>query len=343
VLTDIFSRRYDGVVLRSAIEQRDLRLFVQLFRMVEEQLKPYWVNGMVDIEGEAYWSAIQRRLSMELGLISLSPEYYMKTYGAGATTWEKAEKWATVLVCKNWMLKPFDHQESADNYIKDRLSFVELAFRSISETNAVMIEYYSNPQPSEKLEALRSFAADSALSRFKREQTRFTTCVVELNERLRHAGYPLNYHNGYLQFSDDKLIEAEVERHFWNLISDKIWENVDLDMKNSIDIRDSGGRDPAFFAARALESAIKIISSERGWTSGKEKGAYNYLDNLVSVSNGRFIEVWEAEQLKNFFKNVRNPLGHGPGEGKMPSLTVPQTNWAIAFSMIWIRSLISRM
>jgi hypothetical protein len=206
-----------------------------------------------------------------------------------------------------------------------------------------MIEYYSNPQPSEKLEALRSFAADSALSRFKREQTRFTTCVVELNERLRHAGYPLNYHNGYLQFSDDKLIEAEVERHFWNLISDKIWENVDLDMKNSIDIRDSGGRDPAFFAARALESAIKIISSERGWTSGKEKGAYNYLDNLVSVSNGRFIEVWEAEQLKNFFKNVRNPLGHGPGEGKMPSLTVPQTNWAIAFSMIWIRSLISRM
>lgn len=343
MLTDIFSRRYDGVLLRGAVEQKDMRLFVQLFRMVEEQIKPYWVNGKVDKEGETYWNTLQRRLSMELGLSSLSPEYYVKTYGAGAATWTETKKWDTVYICKNWMLSPFVKQMDADEYIKDRLSFVELAFRIFSEINSNMIEYYSNIHPDKNLEALRKFAAESVLPRFRKDQERFAKCVTELNERLRHAGYPLNYHNGYLQFSEDKLIESEIETHFWNILSKKIWNNVDLDMKNSIDIRDSGGRDPAFYAARALESTIKIISSEKGWTSGREKGAHNYIDNLVSTSNGRFIEVWEAEQLKNFFTNVRNPLGHGPGEGKMPSLTASQTNWAIAFSMIWIRSLISRM
>ena len=176
-----------------------------------------------------------------------------------------------------------------------------------------------------------------------RNSSGIQSAVEELNVRLRQAGYPLHYHNGFLQFSQDRAIERNVEAPFWTLVAGPKWGNVDHDMKDAIDLRDTGGRDPAWYAARALESTVKIISDEKGWTHGGEKGAHNFIDNLVSKSNGRFVEVWEADQLKTFFTAVRNPFGHGPGSAPMPSLAPPQTDWAIAFCMAWIRSLIVRM
>jgi hypothetical protein len=113
-------------------------------------------------------------------------------------------------------------------------------------------------------------------------------------------------------------------------------------MKEALDLRDTDGRDPAFYAARALESTIKIISDSKGWTHGKERGAHNYIDNLTSKANS-FITPWESDSLKNFFTHVRNPFGHGAGSAEMPVLTRPQTEWAIEFSMIWIRNLIRRL
>jgi len=55
--------------------------------------------------------------------------------------------------------------------------------------------------------------------------------------------------------------------------------NVETDIKEAIDRRDTNGRDAPFYAMRALESALKIISDEKGWTTGREKGASNYIDN----------------------------------------------------------------
>jgi hypothetical protein len=37
---------------------------------------------------------------------------------------------------------------------------------------------------------------------------------------------------------------------------------------------------PALYAAKALESTIKIISDEKHFSNGKERGASNYIDNL---------------------------------------------------------------
>jgi hypothetical protein len=171
----------------------------------------------------------------------------------------------------------------------------------------------------------------------------FQESVYELNERFRRAGYNLNYHNGFIQISDDKLLEEQVEREFWSLTKDLLWKNVDIDMKEAIDLRDSNGRDPAFYASRALESAIKIISDKKNWTHGGEKGAHNYIDNLSSKKNGSFINEWEKDALKSFFTSVRNPFGHGPGSKEMPALSLQQTNWAIESCMSWIKSLIKRM
>ncbi len=115
---------------------------------------------------------------------------------------------------------------------------------------------------------------------------------------------------------------------------------MDHDIKEAIDLRDTNGRDPAFYAARALESTIKIISDEKHFSTGKERGAHNYIDNL---KGGTFIEDWEADALKLFFTKVRNPLGHGPGSGEMVILGNHQTNWAIENCMTWAKSLIRRM
>jgi hypothetical protein len=126
------------------------------------------------------------------------------------------------------------------------------------------------------------------------------------------------------------------------LVASPKWKNVDTDMKDALDRRDTLAKDPAFPASKALESAIKIISGEKGWTTDREKGAHNYIDNLASKA-AAFIAPWEANALKQFFTEVRNPLGHGPGDKEMPALTKQQTDWAIQSCMIWISSLIRRL
>ena len=137
---------------------------------------------------------------------------------------------------------------------------------------------------------------------------RYDSAVEEFNTRARQARYPLHYHNGFIQITNDELLNSEIEQPFWDVVSDPIWKNVDTDMKEALDRRDTDQRDPAFYAARALESTIKIISDEKGWTHGGETGAHNYLDNLGSVKNGNFIERWEKQVLKDFFTNVRKPI-----------------------------------
>jgi hypothetical protein len=124
-------------------------------------------------------------------------------------------------------------------------------------------------------------------------------------------------------------------------VADPKWANVDTDMKEAIDRRDTGGRDPAWYAARALESTIKIISAEKGWTHGGEKGPHNFVDNLAS-KKAAFLAQWEAENLKSYFTNVRNPFGHGPGKQPIPTLSSEQTNWAIESAMAWIKALVHR-
>ena len=138
----------------------------------------------------------------------------------------------------------------------------------------------------------------------------YQTAAEEFNTRIRQAGFPLHYHNGFVQLADDELVESEIEKPFWAVVSNQPWKSVDLDMKEALDRRDSGKSDSAFYAVRALEGVIKIISGEKGWTHGREKGAHNFLDNLGSAKNGAFIAPWEKDALKHLFSNVRNPLAH---------------------------------
>lgn len=350
MLTDIFAYRYADVPMWDAFERRDSRLIVQTYRIVEEQLYPPYINKKISEFSETKWKLIHDRLSTELGVHELSKRYfsYPTTWQGKTTTHTTAHPWHTV--CKNFVCVDYEANTSADEFIKERLSFIEIAFRERGED----VQAANNDLPRQILVAKSRFErkssgitlpgdpAEGARARNQALNNAFRAAVDELNTRFRQADYKLNYHNGFVQISSDSAVEQQIETPFWSLVADPKLQNVDTDMKEAIDRRDSGGRDPSLYAAKALESAIKIISTEKGWTHGGEKGAHNFIENLASKKNGQFISDWESKSLKQFFTAVRNPLGHGPGGEPMPTLDQQQTNWAIEFCMIWVKSLIER-
>lgn len=349
MLIDIFARRYADVPLREqTFSETDKRLLVQAFRILEEDLAPYWVDGKESERGKTFWTDLHKRLSRELGLVELSPLYWTEYRMVAGNRTPTTHKSPMVWVCRKWMLKE-PEAWTVDPFIKERLSLIELGFRmreeELAEENARL--------PAALNSELARFVASSrmrvpgepgaGMKAWNATKNRlFKEAVEELNARFRQAAYPLHYHNGFIQAATDELLQAEVETPFWTLAAEAKWKNVDHDMKEALDLRDSDGRDPSFYAARSLESTIKIISDNNGWTSGKEKGASNYIDNLASKANG-FITQWEAAMLRDFFRSVRNPFGHGPGSEEMPKLSRPQTEWAIEFCMSWIKSLIRRL
>jgi hypothetical protein len=72
MLTDIFARRYADVPLWAQFTTSESRLINQGFRIVLEQLFPYYINGKESAAGKEDWRAIHERLSMELGVKQLS-------------------------------------------------------------------------------------------------------------------------------------------------------------------------------------------------------------------------------------------------------------------------------
>lgn len=329
MLTDTFHERYNGVPLWTHFREPERKFLVQGFRIISEQLLPFYNDkGEVNKSNETIWKVIERKLSMELGVESLS------------ATWINTHKYPWVDVCKNFVLTqpPVTHE---DEYMKQRVSFFELAFR---ETRANIEYRFSDVVYNYERIGQRDLNAFNKQwgARKTWALKGFDDSVHELNTRFRQAGIALSYHNGFVQQSGDQMIAATIEAPFWDLVSSPKWKNVETDMLEAVDRRDSQDRDPALYASKALESTIKIISSEQGWTHGKEGGVHNFLENLGKKTS-KFIDPWEMEQMKIYFTHVRNPLGHGPGDEPMPQLTNSQTNWAIEFAMIWIKSLISRL
>ena len=351
MLTDIFADRYAERTLWERFTESEAKLLNQCYRIVAEQLFPYWVDGKESAWAKSKWTAIYDRLTMELGRLELAP----KTYSY-ETTWNGSKQTVTGtytldLVCKQFMCEAFTGQVSPDRFIKERLSFVELAFRERGQDVQNANGEFPAQLQAAQLQDRRvvpgrpqtDYFAEALRRRNQILNEAFQDSLREFNERLRRAGANLNYHNGFIQIANDRLTEVQIEQPFWTIVGAPIWKNVDLDMKEAFDRRDAGDRDPAFYAARALESAIKIISDQKGWTHGGERGAHSYIDNLAAAKNGRFIAPWESDALKAFFTEIRNPFGHGPGSGDMPQLSAQQTMWAIEICMSWTKSLVCRL
>ncbi|MCK7576619.1 MAG: hypothetical protein MZV65_12430 [Chromatiales bacterium] len=303
MLTDIFADRYEKRPIWDAFTNTEAKLLTQCFRIVSEQLIPYWIDGKESETAKTKWKAVHDRLSMELGLQELAPRYYsLQTNVMGKPTTQTGW-WTMDKVCRDFVLATYGDGMDADRFLKERISFVELAFRireeEIAAANMALPDKLREAglRESRKSGGLRLPGSwvDSLKANNETVNKQFAQNVAELNERLRRAGTALNYHNGFIQIAADPLIEEEIERPFWVLVAVPLWKNVDLDMKEAIDRRDANDKDPAFYAARALESAIKIISDAKGWTHGGEKGAHNFIDNLASAKNGHFVDSWERD------------------------------------------------
>lgn len=352
MLTDVFFRRYADRPMFESVGQKESALFVQAYRIINEQIwKYYGHNNKVDESVKAVWNFIHDRLSMEIGVKELSPKYYsFQTEWAGKPYTNTGVN-ETNFVVEQWLNFKFTDNLDPDVFVKRRLSFVELAFRTreeqVAQENAKLPHQLAEAEMYDKLPrrhtTLPGSRFDSVRAVNETINKVFAANVHELNERLKQADMPLHYHNGYLQITRDEQVQEQVEQPFWLLVKDAQWKNVSIDMAEAIDRRDTGGRDPSFYAAKALESTIKIICELKTWATGNEKGVSDFLNHLESKANGAFIAGWERQAIQRFYSDVRNDLGHGPGAKEMPNLTSQQTDQTIEFCMSWVKSLIKRL
>lgn len=357
-LTDIFARRYKDVIIWENFEERAEILYRQGFLIVKEDLFPLeyeneYEKSKAQKQWEGLWNDLNKDLARELGLSDLS---------SPATLHTPVFTYPKVTVCENFIYAKYTGSVLADRFIKERLSFVELAFRKkgkqVADNNARFDKQINKTQTRslntheiltarkvtyEKYKQDIRVETQKIKNQKEKMNKSFLDACSELNERFKQAGVNLNYHNGFIQISRDALTTDQIERPFWDLVSTGKWANVDEEMKTAIDLHDTSGPDPAWYAAKALESTIKIICNEKRWTRGKENGPHNWLDNLLAEKNGHFINKWECNILKGFFTNVRNPSAHGAGNDKISKLEHWQTDWAIEFCMSWIKNLIRRM
>ncbi len=318
MLTDAFHKRYPYRLLYGDQFPYTLRRCLsQAGQIIDQDL---FIS--ISIKDDLYKAAHDR----------LSREYGIGRLGEGKTY----EEICLRLIFENYDLWNNSHGDP-DYFLKKRIGLIELLFRGAED-------YLKKENAANKLGILASMLskakADPVNSKGKVED--FALSVNELNERFREANLPLAYHNGYIQLVEDELTDKEIEKPFWALVSDKKWANVDKEMKEALDRRDAGKDDAVVYALQALESAIKIISDANGWTTGQEKGTSNYVDNLVSTKNGRYIEIWEADAIRHLFSSLRNPRSHGAGSGARPQSLDQQRIWVIESSMSWIKSLIKR-
>jgi len=349
-ITDVFFRRYGEVVLRDAYREEDRRLLNQCSKLIAAPLWEIKPGEKPSADTEVALKTVHKLMADELGVDELSPLHWFYTINLPNGNKQSTRyDYAFSDVLAKYLNVAFADGLDPDEFIKRRLSVVEIAFqnkwKAVQRDNSLFPEHLERAIVLDAKSMHPEFKRGEAMVRGSNQalNAAFDAVVHELNERLRLAGYPLTFHNGLLQFTDDELVEIEIAEPFWALVRDPLWKSVDEQMKEALDRRDKNDRTAPFHSASALESCIKIISDEKHWTRGNEKGAAHYIDNLVSAANGRFIDVWEAEMLKAMFSDVRNPFGHGPGAAPLPNLKSQQDSWVIDTSMAWIKSLITRM
>lgn len=239
MLTDIFARRYRDSPLFDKFGEDETRLLVQSCRIVNEQVFPYrnTSDNTVNEWAKAHWVAVHDKLTMELGLAELSLRTYSTTTKWNGNDFHTSGSYDLNMVCEFWLLKiPFTGDP--DRYMKERISFIELAFRERGEELKVI----NAKHPKEV--ALAELAQKGVVRLTASHQTRaeglkaanskinndFERSVAELNARFEQAGMPLNYHNGFIQIATDALTQRQIDEPFWDLVKDTKWVNVDTDM-----------------------------------------------------------------------------------------------------------------
>src|SRR5262249_5404685 len=150
-------------------------------------------------------------------------------------------------ICISFLTAPLEDNLHADPdyYCMTRLSMLELLFRATEDR----VRRLGTVHPT-------AVGFQNIVSR----------AIEELNERLRMSGTPLVYSNGFLHLATDDLSEERIAKPFWEIVAHPKWATVDQEMKEAFDRLDRNQNDAFTHAFDALESTIKIISDENGWS-----------------------------------------------------------------------------
>jgi len=138
MLTDIFAERYSGRVLWEQHTEAESKLLTQCFRIVAQQLIPYWIDGKESATAKAKWTSLHDRLSMELGVDELAPKHYSYQMTWMGKPYTHSGFWTLDKVCKYFVCDKFTGTVSPDRFMKERISFAELAFRLREDELAVL-------------------------------------------------------------------------------------------------------------------------------------------------------------------------------------------------------------
>lgn len=348
MITDIFIKR------NTEFDPREINssFFVQLFNLYDDH--DLGIHGaLLDKFNEYAYSIFanehiriiaqtQKKICSELGYQSLDkPQRYLQP------DWD----YDAYRVFKNYVFDESINQT-------EKLSFFEVLFRDAEQHLLSEIDFLKThiPKYEERSLEIKQLSKSKAVNYYndgeeklnkakpqlEKKQQALTNLRITINKRLKQHGIPLSYHNGYFQQSTDPTIEKEVEEPFWKLVAESKYENVEKDMLEALDTYDSNGRDPAFYAAKALESMIKIVCKEKLLATGTEKLTAHYINHLNAKDDGPIIINDERTELEALLK-IRNNLGaHGPGDEQMPELNDQQALRFIHSAMIWIYTLSKR-
>ncbi|MHC2338076.1 MULTISPECIES: hypothetical protein [unclassified Bradyrhizobium] len=138
-----------------------------------------------------------------------------------------------------------DCHGTTDTSLKVRLSLVELLFRSAEERAREL-----------------SRAAPEAITKVAR---------AEQSIPAGPDGDALSRRDP--TFARDELTKTRIADALLGVNARCKWADVDRELKEAIEHADVQHHDEAFHAAKALESTIKIISDDKGWSTGRERGA----------------------------------------------------------------------
>jgi AbiJ N-terminal domain 4 len=242
MLTDIFAYRYLDQPIWAQYTEMEQRLLNQAFGIVKDALPYYTSEGKENEKNKDKWKMLHNRLARELGIDELSKRYYAYTQkNALGQEWPVSGLFSWEHVCDQFVNAKYTGQRDANRFIKERISFVELALRLRGEevahansqlTSALAQAAMRDAIPRSGIRVPGS-SEDGVKAWNATMNSVFEGQVTELNERFRQAKAPLTYHNGFIQFALDQRIEKHIAKPFWDLVADPLWKNVDIDMKES--------------------------------------------------------------------------------------------------------------
>lgn len=347
MITDIFSRRYPDADLKNIGNA----FFVQISKIYDdhhlgirkallEKVPNYKYSGYADEHIRIIAQALNK-ICTELGIETLDKPAYQTLSKHGYNDYRIFQKYI------------FDTEVDP----LEKLSFLEILFRDaeshlLDETSFIekkLPEYQARSEHIKNLseEKKTKFHNDgeeniaSSIPVLESKKSALTVIRTEVNQRAKMHSLDFSYHNGFFQKSDNPAIEEKIMSTFWELVSKQKYKNIETDMLKAYDLYDSNDRDAPLYAAKALESMLKIVCLEKNFTSNSNKPAGFYLDMLNKKENGPVILNEEKEELVSMFR-IRNSHGHGPGENPMPSLTAQQTIRYINASAVWVVNLSKR-